>query len=46
MKDGAVASIPCEKLRGIAEAVEFSTAGKAEPSEKFKRMTEKMRSWR
>lgn len=41
-----VASIPREKLRGIAEAVEFSTAGRAEPSDKFKRMTEEMRSER
>jgi uncharacterized protein (DUF169 family) len=41
-----VASIPVERIRGIAEAVEFSTAGRAEPSEQFKRMTEKMRSRR
>ncbi|HUV03125.1 MAG TPA: DUF169 domain-containing protein [Desulfobacteria bacterium] len=39
-----VASIPGERIRGIAEAVDFSTAGRAEPSEKFKRMTEQMRS--
>ncbi|MFZ2070150.1 MAG: DUF169 domain-containing protein [Halobacteriota archaeon] len=42
--DIMVASIPWERLRGIAEAVEFSTAGRAEPSEQFERMTEKMRS--
>jgi len=41
-----VASIPWERIRGIAEAVEFSTAGTAEPSEQFKRMTERMRSGR
>jgi uncharacterized protein (DUF169 family) len=41
-----VASIPFERIRGIAEAVEFSTAGSAKPSEQFKRMTEKMRSRR
>jgi uncharacterized protein (DUF169 family) len=41
-----VASIPFERIRGIAEAVEFSTAGRAKPSEQFKRMTEKMRSQR
>jgi uncharacterized protein (DUF169 family) len=40
------ASIPWERIRGIAEAVEFSTAGRAKPSEKFERMTEKMRSRR
>ena len=40
------ASIPWERIRGIAEAVEFSTAGRAEPSEKFERMTENMRSKR
>lgn len=32
------ASIPWERIRGIAEAVEFSTAGRAKPSEKFERM--------
>lgn len=41
-----VASIPWECLRRIAEAVDLSTAGRAEPSEKFRRMTEKMRSRR
>jgi len=40
------ASIPWERIRGIAEAVEFSTAGRAEPSEKFEMMTEKIRSKR
>jgi uncharacterized protein (DUF169 family) len=39
-----VASIPGERIRGIAEAVDFSTAGRAAPSEQFKRMTEQMRS--
>ena len=41
-----VASIPWERIRGIADAVDFSTAGRAEPSEEFERMTEKMRSRR
>jgi hypothetical protein len=41
-----VTSIPCERIRGISEAVDFSTAGRAEPSEEFERMTEKMRSRR
>ncbi|RZN38334.1 MAG: hypothetical protein EFT35_04910 [Methanophagales archaeon ANME-1-THS] len=41
-----VASLPWERIRGIAEAVELSTAGTAEPSEQFKRMTERMRSRR
>lgn len=40
------ASIPGERIRGIAEAVELSTAGMAKPSEKFKMMTETMRSKR
>ena len=40
------ASIPWERIRGIAEAVEFSTAGRAKPSEEFERMTEKMKSRR
>ncbi|MEA1998833.1 MAG: DUF169 domain-containing protein [Euryarchaeota archaeon] len=40
------ASIPWERIRGIAEAVEFSTAGMAKPSEEFERMTEKMKSKR
>ena len=40
------ASIPWERIRGIAEAVEFSTAGRAEPSEMFEMMTDKMRSKR
>ena len=41
-----VASIPWERVSGIAEAVDFSTAGRAERSEEFERMTEKMRSKR
>lgn len=41
-----VASIPGERIRGIAEAVDFSTAGRAEPSEQFKRLTKQMRSRR
>nr|QNO56186.1 hypothetical protein FDFOPPHA_00011 [Methanosarcinales archaeon ANME-1 ERB7] len=40
------ASIPWERIRGIAEAVEFSTAGRAKPSKEFERMTEKMKSRR
>ena len=40
------ATIPWERIRGIAEAVDLSTAGRAEPSEKFERMTEKMKSRR
>ena len=40
------ASIPWERISGIAEAVDFSTAGRAKPSEEFERMTEKVRSRR
>ncbi len=38
------ASIPWERIRGIADAVDLSTAGRAKPSKEFERMTEKMRS--
>ena len=41
-----VASIPWERMRGIADAIDFSTAGRAKPSEEFERMTEKVRSRR
>ena len=41
-----VASIPWERIRGIAGAVEFSTARWAEPFEKFEMMTEGIRSRR
>ena len=44
--DLMVASLPVEILRGIAEAVPLSTAGTAQPSEQFQRMTEKMRAKR
>jgi len=40
------ASIPWERIRGIADAVDLSTAGRAEPSEEFELMTEKIRSKR
>ncbi len=41
-----VASIPWERIRCVAEAIDLSTAGRAEPSEEFERMTEKMKSRR
>lgn len=41
-----VAAIPWERLRGIAEALPCSTAGTAEPSDRFRRMTERMRDQR
>lgn len=41
-----VTSTPWERIRGIAEAIDLSTAGRAKPSEEFERMTEKMRSRR
>ena len=41
-----VAAIPWERVRGIAEAVPCSTAGTAEPSDRFRRMTERMREQR
>jgi uncharacterized protein (DUF169 family) len=37
-------SIPIERIAGVADAVDKSTAGTAKTSEKFKKMTEKMRS--
>jgi uncharacterized protein (DUF169 family) len=35
-------SVPVEKIRGIADAVDKSTAGTAKPSNQFIKMTEKM----
>ena len=39
-----IASVPVEKIQGIADAIDRSTAGTAESSREFKKMTEKMRS--
>jgi len=39
-----VVSIPIERIAGIADAVDKSTAGTAETSREFKAMSEKMRS--
>jgi uncharacterized protein (DUF169 family) len=36
--------IPIERIAGVADAVDKSTAGTAETSSEFKEMTEKMRS--
>ncbi|MHC1582315.1 MAG: hypothetical protein ACXQT5_04905 [Candidatus Syntropharchaeia archaeon] len=41
-----VASIPWERIRGIADAIDLSTAGLARLSEKFERLTERMVSRR
>jgi uncharacterized protein (DUF169 family) len=37
-----VATIPVEKIQGIGDAVDKSTAGTAKPSSQFVKMTEKM----
>ncbi len=39
-----IASVPLEKIQGIADAIDKSTAGTAEPSREFKEMTEGIRS--
>jgi len=41
-KNTMVATIPIEKIQGIADAVDKSTAGTAKPSNQFIKMTEKM----
>ncbi|MHC1567545.1 MAG: hypothetical protein ACXQTD_07535, partial [Candidatus Syntropharchaeia archaeon] len=41
-----VASIPWERIRGIADAIDLSTAGLARLSEKVERLTERMVSRR
>lgn len=40
------ASIPWERIRGIANAIDLSTAGRAEPSKEFEWMMEKIMSRR
>jgi len=44
--DIMIASIPSERIKGIADAIDLSTAGLAKPSEEFERLTERMRSRR
>jgi uncharacterized protein (DUF169 family) len=39
-----IASVPVEKIRGIADAIDRSTAGTAKPSSQFAKMTERMMS--
>jgi hypothetical protein len=38
-----IASFPAEKIQGVADAADKSTAGTAEPSEQFKALTARMR---
>lgn len=45
-KNIMIASVPWEKIKGIAEAIDRSTAGTAESSREFTKMTERIRSLR
>jgi translation elongation factor EF-G len=38
-----IASVPVEKIQGIADAVDRSTAGTAEPSRQFEQMISRVR---
>jgi translation elongation factor EF-G len=37
-----IASVPVEKIQGIADAIDKSTAGTAESSREFKEMTQRI----
>lgn len=39
-----IASMPAEKIQGVADAVDRSTAGTAESSDRFKTLTARMRA--
>ncbi|MGD0661954.1 MAG: hypothetical protein ABSD38_28175 [Syntrophorhabdales bacterium] len=39
-----IASMPAEKIQGVADAVDRSTAGTAESSDQFKALTARMRA--
>jgi translation elongation factor EF-G len=41
-KNTMIASVPVEKIQGIADAIDKSTAGTAKPSSQFINMTERM----
>jgi uncharacterized protein (DUF169 family) len=41
-KNTMIASVPVEKIQGIADAIDKSTAGTAKPSSQFIKMTERM----
>jgi uncharacterized protein (DUF169 family) len=43
-KNTMIASVPMEKIQGIADAIDKSTAGTAKPSSQFIKMTERMMS--
>ena len=45
-KNIMIASVPWEKIQGIADAIDRSTAGTAESSMEFRKMTENIRSLR
>jgi len=45
-KNIMIASVPWEKIQGIADAIGRSTAGTAESSVEFRKMTENIRSLR
>jgi uncharacterized protein (DUF169 family) len=43
-KSVMIVSVPMEKIQGIADAIDKSTAGTAESSSEFRRMTERIKS--
>jgi uncharacterized protein (DUF169 family) len=43
-KNAMIASVPVEKIQGIADAINKSTAGTAKPSSEFVKMTKSMMS--
>jgi uncharacterized protein (DUF169 family) len=43
-KNAVIASVPVEKIQGIADAIDKSTAGTAKPYSQFIKMTERMMS--
>lgn len=43
-KNTMIASVPVEKIQGIADAIDKSTAGTAKPSSQFVKMTKRMMS--
>jgi hypothetical protein len=41
-----IASVPVEKVQGMADAIDKSTAGTAKPSEDFEKITASIRAMR
>jgi uncharacterized protein (DUF169 family) len=45
-ENAMIASVPVEKVQGIADAIDKSTAGTAKPSEDFEKITASIRAMR